>query len=218
MKASYRAAHPTTRFPKTTSVVRYSAVRTSNLATKFRFLVTLLYVFVKIRYMNNIRNMFRQEGYIRCINLLFTAMYTSRNVSYESYSYIVAADICVERDAQLLLSQFRFCGKALTVRHNTCFLMLFFRLLMFTHLVYFHRSFAGVVSAVSLLCSLAFLVPCLYFNGFGRAECYVRLQNSLQFHNVCSVERCNWPIDTQHVTAIDSVLGCLLHEVFHNMG
>jgi hypothetical protein len=55
--------------------------------------------------MNNIHNMFRQEGCIRCINLLFTAMYTSPNVSYESYSYIVAADICVERDAQLLLPQ-----------------------------------------------------------------------------------------------------------------
>jgi hypothetical protein len=61
--------------------------------------------------MNNIHNMFRQEGDICYINLLFTAMSASRNVSYESYSCIVALgevvteDICVEHDAQLLLSQ-----------------------------------------------------------------------------------------------------------------
>jgi len=57
--------------------------------------------------MNNIHNMFRQEGDICYINLLSA----SRNVSYESYSCIVAlgevvtADICVEHDAQLLLPQ-----------------------------------------------------------------------------------------------------------------
>lgn len=45
--------------------------------------------------MNNIHYMFRQEGDIYYINLLFTAIYTSRNVSYGSYSYIFALDEAV---------------------------------------------------------------------------------------------------------------------------
>jgi hypothetical protein len=62
--------------------------------------------------------------------------------------------------------------------HRQALQLFIWRLVLFTHLVYFHRSFAGAVC-----CDLrhsSILIACPYFKCCGRAKCSVSLQNTLR--------------------------------------